>query len=106
MKNKKSLLFTILAVIIVISGFIYRKYHKAQLKAEQEKIQAERAAKLMEFKRQQDSIKRKREYDSLQQEKLNEFNKKYDEVKESKKRLDETMEKLQQEIDAKEKEKN
>lgn len=103
MKNKNSLLFTILAVLIMTSVFIYRKYHKAQLKAEQEKIQAERGAEIMKLQREQDSIKRKREYDSLQQEELKEFNKKFDEVKESKKRLDETMKKLQQEIDAKEK---
>ena len=106
MKNKKSLLYTILCVLIVTSGFIYRKYHKAQLKAEQEKIRAERGAEIMRLQRQQDSIKRQREYDSIEQEKLKEFNKRYDEVKASKKRLDETMKKLQEEIDAKEKEKN
>ncbi|RNC88279.1 MAG: hypothetical protein ED556_03595 [Winogradskyella sp.] len=103
MKKSKSLLVTILGIALLTTLYMYRKYHRAQVKAEQEKIQAEQAAELMQYQRQQDSIKRKKEYDSLQQEELKAFNKKFDDVKEKSKQLEETMKMLDKEIESKKK---
>ena len=101
MKTKKPLVLTILSIILVTSIFMYRKYRKAKYLEEQKIIRAEQAEELLKFQRQQDSIERKRIYDSVQNEKLKAFNKKFDAVKEKRNELNETMKKLQEEMDAK-----
>lgn len=74
MKNKKSLLLKILGVVLITSVIMYRKYKRAALREQQLEIKREEAKKYIEFKNKQDSIKRRKEYDSIQAIKLKEAN--------------------------------
>ncbi|RZN84614.1 MAG: hypothetical protein EVB11_00760 [Winogradskyella sp.] len=101
MKKTKSLLLAIVGIILITATIMYRKYRRAELRAQQEKIQIEQAREMMEFQRKQDSIERKREYDSLQKIETDKFKKRFDEVEEKREKAKELMKKLQEEIDAK-----
>ncbi|WP_340077821.1 hypothetical protein [Leptobacterium sp. I13] len=97
MKKTKNILLAILGVLLITTSIMYRKYRRAQLKAEQQKVYREEAEKMLEFKRKRDSIERKSKFDSAQKKQLDEFNKNFDEVAEKRKKLEETIKKLQEE---------
>ena len=97
MKNKKSLLLKILGVVLITSVIMYRKYKRAALREQQLEIKREEAKKYIEFKNKQDSIKRRKEYDSIQAIKLKEANDRIHTLKEKREQLQETMKKLEAE---------
>jgi peptidoglycan hydrolase CwlO-like protein len=99
MKDKKNLLVIILGIILTTSIILYRKYKRAALREQQLEIQQQRAKEFFELKRKQDSIKRKKEIDSINNIKLQEFKNKHESLKDKNKQLKETMEKLKQEIE-------
>ena len=97
MKSKKSLLLAVLGILMITASIMYRKYRRAALREQKMEIQREEAKKLMEYQRKQDSIKRKKEFDSIQAIELKAFDSKLNEVDEKRRKLEETMKKLQEE---------
>ena len=98
MKNKKSLILKILGVVLITSVIMYRKYKRAELREQQLEIQREEAKKYIEFKNKQDSIKRRRAYDSVQAIRLKESKDRLEAMEEKRKQLQETMKNLEKEI--------
>ncbi len=92
--KKKSTFLVIIGILLITASIMYRKYRRAQLREEQQKVQREQARKIYEFQKKKDSIRKKQVQDSINKIRLQKFNKKYDEIAEKRKKLQETMKKL------------
>ncbi len=97
MKKLKSILLPILGVLMLTAGYMYRKYKRAERRQQKLEIQRSHANQALEFQMEQEKIARQKEYDSIQALELKKSKARYDEVKESSKKLQETMKMLEEE---------
>lgn len=101
MKKSKGIVVGVLTVLLLTSGIMYRKYNKAKVRTEQERIQREKARKVYEYQKEQERLhkqklreeKERRELFKKDSIRRSGINKKMKQLQENRKKLEAELKK-------------